>query len=44
MVTLTILFLTGRKCGGLNTMWRDKSAIFYFRIKLIVKKITHVLQ
>jgi hypothetical protein len=36
MVTMTILILTGRKHGGLNIVWRDKSAIFYFRIKLIV--------
>jgi hypothetical protein len=44
MVTLTILFLTGRKRGGLNIGWKDKSAIFYFMIKLIVNKITHVLK
>jgi len=44
MVTLTILFLTGRKRGGLNIVWKDKSVIFYFRIKLIVNKITHVLE
>jgi hypothetical protein len=44
MATLTILFLTGRKHGGLTIVWKDKSAIIYFRIKLIVNKITHVLE
>jgi len=38
MVTLTILLSTGRKRGRLNIVWKDKSVIFYFRIKLILNK------